>query len=99
MSEAKIMAQAMADADGVDGPAYETLARAAIAALAAAGFAIVPKDEAAKVRAATIEECAGVAEKRGDEYKYPTQRDYDLREGCFDAAAAIRALGENTAQT
>jgi hypothetical protein len=50
MSVAKIMAQAMADADGVDGPAYETLARAAIAALDAAGFAIVPKDEAAKVR-------------------------------------------------
>lgn len=54
----------------------------------------IRSDEAAKVRAATIEECAKVAENRGDEYKYPTQRDYDLREGCFDAARAIRALGK-----
>ena len=37
------------------------------------------------------EACAKVAEERGEQYREPTQADYDRQEGCYAAATAIRA--------
>lgn len=42
----------------------------------------------------TREQAAKRAEQRGEEYAQPTQAHYDMRNGCYDAAAAIRSMGE-----
>jgi hypothetical protein len=72
-----------------------TAARSAIAALDAAGFAIVPKDEAAKVRAATIEECAKVAKTAWLTCQYGEIADADAMCALSEhTETAIRALAE-----
>lgn len=45
----------------------------------------------AAARHQAFEEAAVIAEERGEQYREPTQGDYDARMGCYDAAAAIRA--------
>lgn len=49
--------------------------------------------EAAKAEAfkAGMLRAAEIAEDRGEQYAQPVQHHYDMRQGCYDAAAAIRA--------
>lgn len=46
----------------------------------------------AQAREDALGEAAFLAEQRGEEYREPVQSDYDRRDGCYAAAAAIRAL-------
>jgi len=42
--------------------------------------------------AAAYEAAAVAAEDRGEQYQEPTQHNYDMRDGCYDAAQSIRSL-------